>query len=112
MSVCVCERQSVQHVVICCFVCRKRPDIQSDPDSYNGAVRENYTWSQDYTDVEVKVHVQPNIVKGKQVSWLSLCRLLSNFNLSVNLALNRIVGKNVEMFTSCCYSGSLTTDVL
>ncbi|XP_030624190.1 nudC domain-containing protein 3 [Chanos chanos] len=42
--------------------------FQADPDSYNGAVRENYSWSQDYTDVEVRVHVQPNIVKGKQVS--------------------------------------------
>uniref|UniRef100_A0A8C1UEP8 NudC domain-containing protein 3 n=1 Tax=Cyprinus carpio TaxID=7962 RepID=A0A8C1UEP8_CYPCA len=42
--------------------------FQSNADSYNGAVRENYTWSQDYTDVEVRVHVQPNIVKGRQVS--------------------------------------------
>lgn len=42
--------------------------FQSNADSYNGAVREKYTWSQDYTDVEVRVHVQPNIVKGRQVS--------------------------------------------
>ncbi|XP_051542205.1 nudC domain-containing protein 3-like isoform X1 [Myxocyprinus asiaticus] len=42
--------------------------FQSNPDSYNGAIRDNYTWSQDYTDVEVRVHVQPNIVKGRQVS--------------------------------------------
>ncbi|KAA0704229.1 NudC domain-containing protein 3 [Triplophysa tibetana] len=42
--------------------------IQADPDSYNGAVRESYTWSQDYTDVEVRVHVQPDIIKGRQVS--------------------------------------------
>ncbi|KTG00895.1 hypothetical protein cypCar_00026579 [Cyprinus carpio] len=40
----------------------------SNADSYNGAIREKYTWSQDYTDVEVRVHVQPNIVKGRQVS--------------------------------------------
>ncbi|XP_063066042.1 nudC domain-containing protein 3 [Engraulis encrasicolus] len=40
------------------------PDI----DSYNGAVRENYTWSQDYNDVEIRVHVEKNILKGKQVS--------------------------------------------
>ncbi|XP_012670840.1 nudC domain-containing protein 3 [Clupea harengus] len=45
-----------------------KSDFQSNPDSYNGAVTENYTWSQDYTDVEIKVHVQPNILKGKQVS--------------------------------------------
>ncbi|XP_051542206.1 nudC domain-containing protein 3-like isoform X2 [Myxocyprinus asiaticus] len=42
--------------------------FQSNPDSYNGAIRDNYTWSQDYTDVEVRVHVQPNIVKGRQLS--------------------------------------------
>ncbi|KAL7376142.1 hypothetical protein ABVT39_001930 [Epinephelus coioides] len=40
---------------------------QSDPDSYNGAVRENYSWSQDYTDVEVRVFVPKTIVKGRQV---------------------------------------------
>ncbi|KAK7895458.1 hypothetical protein WMY93_020783 [Mugilogobius chulae] len=41
---------------------------QSDPDSYNGAVRENYSWSQDATDVEVRVFVPKTVVKGKQVS--------------------------------------------
>ncbi|XP_018549668.1 nudC domain-containing protein 3 isoform X2 [Lates calcarifer] len=42
--------------------------FQSDPDSYNGAVRENYSWSQDYTDVEVRVFVPKAVVKGRQVS--------------------------------------------
>uniref|UniRef100_UPI0037E81FA1 nudC domain-containing protein 3 n=1 Tax=Semicossyphus pulcher TaxID=241346 RepID=UPI0037E81FA1 len=41
---------------------------QSNPDSYNGAVRENYSWSQDYTDLEVRVFVPKNVVKGRQVS--------------------------------------------
>uniref|UniRef100_A0A1A7WLI2 NudC domain-containing protein 3 n=1 Tax=Iconisemion striatum TaxID=60296 RepID=A0A1A7WLI2_9TELE len=41
---------------------------QLDSDSYNGAVRENYSWSQDYTDVEVRVFVPKTVVKGKQVS--------------------------------------------
>ncbi|XP_008302972.1 nudC domain-containing protein 3 [Stegastes partitus] len=41
---------------------------QSNPDSYNGALRENYSWSQDYTDVEVRVFVPKSVVKGKQVS--------------------------------------------
>lgn len=41
---------------------------QANSDSYNGAVRENYSWSQDYTDVEVRVFVPPSIVKGRQVS--------------------------------------------
>lgn len=41
--------------------------FQSDPDSYNGAVRENYSWSQDYTDVEVRVLVPKTVMKGRQV---------------------------------------------
>ncbi|KAF1377895.1 hypothetical protein PFLUV_G00205510 [Perca fluviatilis] len=44
-----------------------REKFQADPDSYNGAVRENYSWSQDYTDVEVRVFVPKTVVKGRQV---------------------------------------------
>ncbi|XP_051896915.1 nudC domain-containing protein 3 [Pristis pectinata] len=51
------------------------PDSKQEPkkyvensDSYNGAVRDNYTWSQDYSDLEVKVPVSKQIVKGRQVS--------------------------------------------
>ncbi|XP_061656941.1 nudC domain-containing protein 3 isoform X1 [Syngnathoides biaculeatus] len=39
----------------------------SDSDSYNGAVRDKYKWSQDYSDVEVRVFVPEEVVKGKQV---------------------------------------------
>lgn len=49
-----------------CF--RGQEKFQSDPDSYNGAVRENYSWSQDYTDVEVRVVVPKTVVKGRQVN--------------------------------------------
>ncbi|MBN3283648.1 NUDC3 protein, partial [Polyodon spathula] len=42
--------------------------FQANPDSYNGAVRENYTWSQDYTDLEIRVPVPKGVVKGRQVS--------------------------------------------
>ncbi|XP_064165157.1 nudC domain-containing protein 3 [Anguilla rostrata] len=42
--------------------------FQANPDSYNGAVRDNYSWSQDYTDVEVRVHVPAHVQRGKQVS--------------------------------------------
>lgn len=41
--------------------------MQADPDTYNGAVRENYSWSQDYTDVEIRVFVPKTVLKGKQV---------------------------------------------
>ncbi|XP_041753657.1 nudC domain-containing protein 3 isoform X2 [Coregonus clupeaformis] len=40
---------------------------QANPDSYNGAVRDTYSWSQDYTDVEVRVNVPKTVVKGRQV---------------------------------------------
>ncbi|NWR58558.1 NUDC3 protein, partial [Bucorvus abyssinicus] len=46
----------------------RQEQFQTNPDSYNGAVRENYAWSQDYSDLEVKVPVPPHIMKGKQVS--------------------------------------------
>ncbi|XP_078522910.1 nudC domain-containing protein 3 [Lissotriton helveticus] len=47
---------------------RKQDQFQRNPESYNGAVRENYVWSQDYNDLEIKVPVPKEIKKGKQVS--------------------------------------------
>lgn len=47
---------------------RRQEQFQRNPDSYNGAVRENYTWSQDYTDLELKVPVPKHVVKGRQVT--------------------------------------------
>jgi len=49
-----------------CF--RSLNKFQADSDSYNGAVRENYSWSQDYTDVELRVIVPKTVMKGRQVS--------------------------------------------
>ncbi|XP_032161307.1 nudC domain-containing protein 3 isoform X3 [Mustela erminea] len=46
---------------------KRQEQFQRNPDSYNGAVRENYTWSQDYTDLELKVPVPKHVVKGRQV---------------------------------------------
>ncbi|KAM9312476.1 nudC domain-containing protein 3 [Gastrophryne carolinensis] len=43
-------------------------EYQMDPDSYNGAVRKNYVWSQDYSDLEIKVPVPKHVTKGRQVS--------------------------------------------
>lgn len=50
------------------FFLRRQEQFQRNPDSYNGAVRENYTWSQDYTDLELKVPVPKHVVKGRQVT--------------------------------------------
>uniref|UniRef100_A0A3P8SAE6 NudC domain-containing protein 3 n=1 Tax=Amphiprion percula TaxID=161767 RepID=A0A3P8SAE6_AMPPE len=52
----------------CEFCVRSQDTFQSNADSYNGAVRENYSWSQDYMDVEVRVFVPKTVVKGRQVS--------------------------------------------
>ncbi|XP_030319951.1 nudC domain-containing protein 3 isoform X2 [Calypte anna] len=46
----------------------KQEQFQTNPDSYNGAVRENYAWSQDYSDLEIKVPVPQHILKGKQIN--------------------------------------------
>lgn len=47
---------------------RGQPKFQANPESYNGAVRENYSWSQDYMDVEVRVFVSKSVLKGRQVN--------------------------------------------
>uniref|UniRef100_A0A663MMG7 NudC domain-containing protein 3 n=1 Tax=Athene cunicularia TaxID=194338 RepID=A0A663MMG7_ATHCN len=60
-EICACH-------VIPFFLLRRQEQFQTNPDSYNGAVRENYAWSQDYSDLEIKVPVPKHIVKGKQVS--------------------------------------------
>ncbi|XP_029460084.1 nudC domain-containing protein 3 [Rhinatrema bivittatum] len=47
---------------------RGQEQFQTNSDSYNGAVRDNYVWSQDYTDLEIKVPVPKEIRKGREVS--------------------------------------------
>ncbi|ESP03847.1 hypothetical protein LOTGIDRAFT_110519 [Lottia gigantea] len=39
---------------------------QANAESYNGAVRENFAWSQSITDIDVRVNVHKCITKGKQ----------------------------------------------
>lgn len=51
---------------------RGQPKFQANPESYNGAVRENYSWSQDYMDVEVRVFVSKSVLKGRQVNTHTL----------------------------------------
>uniref|UniRef100_H2Y4A2 CS domain-containing protein n=1 Tax=Ciona savignyi TaxID=51511 RepID=H2Y4A2_CIOSA len=41
--------------------------FQSNPDSYNGAIRDRYNWSQNYDDVDVKIQVEKSVAKAKQV---------------------------------------------
>lgn len=41
--------------------------FQKIPESYNGAVRDRYSWSQNYDDIDILVPVATNIVKGHQV---------------------------------------------
>lgn len=64
-----CPLRSAQPVA-CFSPPRRQEQFQTNPDSYNGAVRENYAWSQDYSDLEIKVPVPKHIVKGKQVKRL------------------------------------------
>lgn len=41
--------------------------FQLNPESYNGAVRDNYSWSQSITDVDIHVKVPPHIQRGADV---------------------------------------------
>ncbi len=36
---------------------KKQEVFQQDPNSYNGAMRENYTWTQTIRDIDVRVKV-------------------------------------------------------
>lgn len=64
------------------FFPRRQEQFQRNPDSYNGAVRENYTWSQDYTDLELKVPVPKHVVKGRQVTFGPLQLLHAAFSVA------------------------------
>ncbi|XP_005108640.1 nudC domain-containing protein 3 [Aplysia californica] len=46
---------------------RQRRELQANPLTYNGAEREAYFWSQNITEVDVRVKVPKSIVKGKQM---------------------------------------------
>ena len=41
---------------------------QASPGSCNEAVRDTYSWSQDYTYVKVRVNIPKTVVKGRQVT--------------------------------------------
>ena len=43
--------------VIMMMMCRLQKEFQANPESYNGAVRDNYSWSQSITDTDVRVKV-------------------------------------------------------
>lgn len=45
----------------------KQKVFQSNPESYNGAIRDNYTWSQSITDVDIRIKIPKYIVKGRDV---------------------------------------------
>lgn len=42
-------------------------DFQDNPDTYNGAARDNYSWGQSIKDLDLRVRVDKDIMKGKQV---------------------------------------------
>ncbi|KAL4240886.1 protein localization to pericentriolar material [Mactra antiquata] len=44
---------------------RQQRKFQENPESYNGAVRDNYSWSQSITDLDVRVKVPDYIRKGR-----------------------------------------------
>lgn len=41
--------------------------FQSNPDSYNGAVRDRYSWSQNYEDLDIVVPVDNTLTKTNQI---------------------------------------------
>lgn len=41
--------------------------FQSNPDSYNGAVRDRYSWSQNYEDLDIVIPVDKTVTKTNQI---------------------------------------------
>ncbi|TNN13285.1 NudC domain-containing protein isoform 1 [Schistosoma japonicum] len=41
---------------------------QADPDCYNGATRDNYTWSQTIKDIDIKIKVPESVMNARCVS--------------------------------------------
>ncbi|KFW62425.1 NudC domain-containing protein 3, partial [Pygoscelis adeliae] len=76
----------------------RQEQFQTNPDSYNGAVRENYAWSQDYSDLEIKVPVPKHIVKGKQGSLTSLLGSGRNFHSLLVATSNHVVFPSPLLF--------------
>ncbi|KAK5901055.1 hypothetical protein CgunFtcFv8_025963 [Champsocephalus gunnari] len=83
-----------------------RDKLQADPDTYNGAVRENYSWSQDYTDVEIRVFVPKTVLKGKQVRVILLASSMQPGNCVV---LSLI--KTSEVWWSAVLKGEAEIDI-
>lgn len=46
---------------------KKQEYFQKCPESYNGAIRDKYSWSQSIKDLDVKIKVKSNIIKSKDV---------------------------------------------
>ncbi|XP_022257564.1 nudC domain-containing protein 3-like isoform X2 [Limulus polyphemus] len=42
-------------------------DFQKNAESYNGAIRNNYSWAQTIKDLDVRVKVPQNVISGKSV---------------------------------------------
>ena len=45
----------------------KQDDFQSNPSSYNGAIRENYEWTQSIKDIDVRVKISSKVKSSKEV---------------------------------------------
>ena len=50
------QNKTKQNIVVF-VVARQQKVFQSDPESYNGARRENYRWAQSITDLDFRINV-------------------------------------------------------
>jgi len=62
------KKTSIQKKPVEQKVLTTQEEFQSNADSYNGAVRKDYTWSQNYDEVDVKINLPAYIKKSKQVN--------------------------------------------
>jgi len=53
----ICHNIIITANIVLVIVVRQQKKFQLSPESYNGAVRDNYSWSQSISDVDVHVMV-------------------------------------------------------
>ena len=57
------------------FYCSLQKKYQANPDSYNGAVHDNYSWSQSITDAEAFANVRTHFErKLTQITNILQCK--------------------------------------
>lgn len=96
----ICEVEVSEEIVTTAVACQEKQDRQESiiftkSDSYNGAVYDNYSWSQSISEVDIRVKIPENISKKQ------LCIEIKTKNISVRLKNSSTVILEGELCQKC-----------